>query len=112
MSNLKTLTVDVTAVDIGTPERLNVTPLQGGQGREAMYHVPVLPLTSVFKLQGHDSPEADAPAENDAGWYDLATIDKDSEKMGEIRLPAWIRWNTTTLDADGPDVLVYLEGVQ
>lgn len=113
MPNILKLTADVTAVDIGAPVRLGRTPLLGGQGREAKYSIPVLPITGVFKLQGHDSTDSTAPAENDAGWYDVLTVNDSTAQVGEIAdLPAWIRVNTTTADADGPDVDVFLEGVQ
>lgn len=113
MPNIKKLIASVATVNAGTPQRLNTTPLQGGHGREAKYSIPVLPLTGVFKLQGHDSAEAAAPASNDTGWYDVLTIDASAGQVGEIAdLPSWIRTSTTTADADGPDVAVYLEGVQ
>lgn len=120
MTNIVKLTVDVTAVDILTPVLLDKTPVAGGAGREAIVRVPTAPLTSVFKLQGHDGHGINngdgtwtPPAENDAGWADVATINATSEKIIEVAdLPRWIRANVTTLDADGPDVLVYIEGVQ
>lgn len=113
MPNILKLTADVTAVDILAPVRLSKTPLLGGAGRECKYSIPTLPLTGVFKLQGHPSPGAETPAEGDAGWADIATIDANADQAGEIAdLPGWIRINVTTADADGPDVAVYLEGVQ
>lgn len=113
MPNILKLTAVVTAVDILTPVRLNKTPLLGGDGREAKYSIPTLPLTSVFKLQGHPSQSATEPAEADTGWADIATINATAAQAGEIAdLPGWIRVNVTTADADGPDVAVYLEGVQ
>lgn len=113
MPNILKLAADVTAADIGAPVRLGRTPLLGGQGREAKYSIPVLPITGVFKLQGHLSASASAPAEDDTGWYDVLTVNATSDQAGEIAdLPAWVRVNTTTADADGPDVDVFLEGVQ
>lgn len=113
MPNIQKLTVVVTAVDILAPVRLNKTPLLGGQGREAKYSIPTLPITGVFKLQGHSSPEATAPAEDDDGWTDLLTVNASAAQAGEISdLPGWIRANVTTADGDGPDVAVFLEGVQ
>lgn len=114
MTNIVKLTVNVTAVDILTPVPLDKTPVAGGAGREGILHVPVAPLTSVFKLQGHGGNGSQtAPAEDDTGWTDVATINATSEKIIEVAdLPRWIRANVTTLDADGPDVPVYIEGVQ
>lgn len=113
MPNILKLTAVVTSVDILAPVRLNKTPLLGGDGREAKYSIPTLPLTGVFKLQGHPSQEASTPAEDDAGWADLLTVNASAAQAGELSdLPGWIRVNVTTADADGPDVAVYLEGVQ
>lgn len=111
MNTLK-LTVDVTAVDIGVPVALDKTPLLGGEGREGILRIPVLPITGVFTLQGAPKqPGGDAPAEGSSDWATLLTIDANAEHQYEVAdLPNFIRWNTTTADGDGPDVLVYLEG--
>lgn len=114
--NLLTIEADVTTVNVGDPIKLDKTPLAGGYGREAKVHVPTRPLTSVVELQGHGFTEDNnqtAPAGDSAGWQTLATIEDDTPQVFELAgLPAWIRYSTTTLDADGPDVLITLEGVQ
>lgn len=113
MTMLKKITAVVTSVDIGTPETLNSTPFMGGQGRKATLNIPVLPLTSTIKLQG--APKNDtgaAPAEDSADWTDIVTITSASDQLQEIELPDYIRWNVTVLDADGPDVDLFLYGVQ
>ena len=111
MQQLK-ITVDVTTVNKGDGVALDRTPLLGGQGREARYRIPVLPLTSTFKLQGAPrTANGGIPAAADTSWTDLVTVTSASEVEGIIDdLPECIRYSTTVLDADGPDVLVYLEG--
>lgn len=116
--NKLNLNIVVTAVDIGAPVALNSTPLLGGAGREAKWSMPVLPITSVIKLQGATKVTTDglaghAPVEASTDWYDIMTLDVNSKHEGEIAdLPDYIRWNTTTLDADGPNIEFWLEGVQ
>lgn len=118
MSNILKIAAVVTSVDIGTPIALDKTPLLGGAGREGKYSIPVLPLTGVFTLQGAPKNTADGlpsrvPAEDSTEWTTLLTVNASTDRVGEIAdLPDYIRWNTTTADADGPDVVVYLEGVQ
>lgn len=121
MPNIKKLEIDVTATDIGTPIHLNETPLAGGEGREAKYQLGALPLTSVIELQGNDKQGTavgtgasyDPPEEEDDGWETILTLDSSSDRIGEIAdLPRWLRAEVTTADGDGPDVVVYLEGVQ
>lgn len=104
----------VTSVDIGTPQALDQTPLLGGQGRNAILHIPTLPITSTVKLQGAgiDPTTGAAPVEGSSDWTDIVTITSASDPVQEIELPQFIRWNTTVLDADGPNVGMYLEGVQ
>lgn len=114
-SNILEIQAVVTSVDIGTPVALDETPLLGGYGREGKYSIPVLPLTSTVKLQGagNDPDTGIMPVEGSDLWEDLLTITSASDQVGQINdLPKYIRWNTTVLDADGPDVKVYLEGVQ
>lgn len=114
MSNILTITASVATVNNGDPIHLNETPLAGGHGREAKVHVPTRPLTSVVELQGHgETADKAAPAGASDGWETLATIEDDTAQVFELAdLPAWIRYSTTTLDADGPDVAIVLEGVQ
>lgn len=115
MSNILEINVVVTSTDIGTPQACAVTPLLGGAGREALVKIPVLPLTSVFELQGApaiDASTGDEPEEASDLWETLATISSTSDQIQEIELPELIRWETTTADGDGPNVKVYLEGVQ
>lgn len=106
------LTAVVTSVDIGTPVELNASPFMGGAGRNALVKIPVLPLTSTVKLQGAGNSGDGIPAEGSSDWTDILTLTSASERQYEISLPQYIRWNTTVLDADGPDVNIYLEGVQ
>lgn len=115
MSNILEITAVVTSVDIGTPQACDTTPLLGGSGREAKLSIPVLPLTSTVKLQGApliDASTGIAPVEGSDLWEDIVTITSTSGQVQQIELPEQIRWNTTVLDADGPDVKLYLEGVQ
>lgn len=110
MGALATLTAVVTSVDIGTPTALNTTPLLGGRGKKGILRIPVLPLTSTVKIQGATKDEyGRQPAEGDSLWTDIATITSASAQIHEITLPDFIRWNTTVLDADGPNVLFYVE---
>lgn len=113
MSMLKTITAVVTAADILGVEELSTTPFSGGHGRKAILNVPTLPLTGVIELQGHPvTADGLAPAEASTGWALIAEIDSTSVHMQEIELPVWIRYEITTADVDGPDVPLYLEGIQ
>lgn len=114
MSNILKITADVTTVNKGDPIALDKTPLLGGAGREGILNIPVLPLTGVLKLQGAPANATGAaPGASSTDWTDLVTIDSTSDQVQQIDdLPRWIRYSTTTLDADGPDVDMYLEGVQ
>ena len=111
MSNIQKIEAVVTSVDIGPAISLGKTPLLGGAGREAKYSLPTALLTATVLIQGNNAIEE--PLEADAGWATLLTLTSASDLAGEIAdLPRWIRWNTTVLDADGPNVELYLEGVQ
>lgn len=116
MSNILTITAAVTTVNNGDPIKLNTTPLAGGHGREAKVHVPTRPLTSTVLLQGHGETangNQAAPAADSAGWATIATIEDDTAQLFELAdLPAWIRYRTSALDADGPNVIITIEGVQ
>jgi hypothetical protein len=115
MNTLK-ITAVVTSVDIGTPVELDETPLLGGAGREAKYQfVSALPITSTVLIQGAgiDPDTMEMPVEGSGLWETLLTLTSASDLAGEIAdLPQFIRWNTTVLDADGPDIELLLEGVQ
>lgn len=108
MSQFKQVVAVVSAVDIGPAIACDKTPFLGGAGRECGYSIPVLPITSTVLLQGNNA--IDEPAEADTGWTTILTITSASQMEGEIELPSWIRWNTTVLDADGPDVAINLHG--
>jgi hypothetical protein len=112
MSMLKTITAVVTAVDIGTPVECATTP--NLTGRKVIRRLRALPLTSTVKLQGapRDPGTKQAPAEDSTAWTDIETLTSASAIVGEITLPDFIRWNCTVLDADGPNVVIDLEGVQ
>jgi hypothetical protein len=108
-----TITADVTAVDVGAPILLNTSPHMGGQGRSAIAHCAVLPVTSTLLLEGHPvTADGQPPADDSDDWATVATFTSTALQLQEIELPYYIRWSTTVLDADGPDVKVYLEGVQ
>lgn len=113
MAKLLKITVPVTAVALGAAIKLNQTSLQGGQYREAILEVPVLPATAVFKLQGHpQTADGAVPAGGSSEWTDLVTLNAASDTIQVIEdLPYYIRWNTTTLQATA-DVKVYLIGQQ
>lgn len=89
----------VTATSIGDPIRLNVTPFAGGMGREALLHIDA-PIggAGVVRLEGHNSPHAEAPAEDDSEWTTVVTLNSASPRVQEIPdLPAWIRVNVATV---------------
>ncbi len=111
---LKTLNAVVTSVDIGTPVELDETPFLGGQNRNALLRLRALPLTSTVLVQGagRDPGTKEVPAEDSAAWTTIATLTSASPIVQEILLPEFIRWNTTVLDEDGPNVVIDLEGVQ
>lgn len=114
MSKLLKITAVVTAVDIGPPIKLNTTSLQGGQGREALLHIPQAMLTATVKLQGAPAQaDGNAPEEASTEWTDVVTLTSASDVIQMVEdLPYWIRWNTTVLDADGPNIPIYLIGQQ
>lgn len=114
MSNIVKIAADVTTVNKGDAIALNKTPLLGGWGREGIINIPVLPLTSTVKLQGAPAAATgEAPDAASTDWADLLTITSASEQVQQIDdLPEYIRYSTTVLDADGPAVNLYLEGVQ
>jgi hypothetical protein len=112
MSMLKTLTAVVTSVDIGTPVDVNETPFLS---RKVIRRCRALPLTSTVKLQGanRDPGTKAVPAEDSTDWTDIESITSASAIVAEIGpLYEFIRWNCTVLDADGPNVVIDLEGVQ
>lgn len=106
------IVADVTTVNKGAAIALNSTPLLGGAGKRGILRCPVLPLTSTVLIQGaplRDPATNAAPAAASALWTTIATITSASEEQQEIDLPANIRYNTTVLDADGPNVNFYVE---
>lgn len=113
MTMLTTLTAVVTSVADGTGVKLNTTPFTGGHGRKAILRCPVLPLTSTVLVEGHPvTVNGIAPATDSAGWTTVATLTSTAATIQEIELPQYIRWGTTVADIDGPNVVVYLEGIQ
>lgn len=113
MSMLLTITADVTTVNNGASQRLDTSPFMGGQGRKAILRVPVLPITSTVLLQGHPITEDGLdPSAASSGWATVVTLTSTSPTIQEVELPYHVRYRTSVLDADGPDVLLYLEGVQ
>lgn len=112
MSQLLTLAsaLAITATGIGDPIRLNETPFNGGQGREALLHLQAaVGGAGVVRLEGHNHPGADEPAEDDDGWATVATLNSSSPLLQEIPdLPAWIRVNVAT--AGTGTVTIKLEG--
>jgi acyl dehydratase len=124
MSNsLLTLSVDQTAIAIGTPVALGATPLLGSAGatnggRKVRWSVPVLPgATGTPSSKIQTAPRIDpltgiAPASGSASWTDLFTVVATMEQQGECTPDYWVRWNTTANHAADPLVKVYLTGVQ
>jgi hypothetical protein len=113
MSMLKTIIADVTEVNNGTPQKLNVSPFMGGQGRKAILTVTDLPITSTVLLQGHPvTADGAVPGDASTDWATIVTLTSTSPKVQEVELPLWVRYRTSVLDADGPDVRLNLEGVQ
>lgn len=84
---------------------LNVTPLQGGYGRNGIAYIPT-PAAGVM-LQGNDKLTSGAPLANDAGWYDLLTTTTASSDALEIVLPRYIRRGAA--GGTGP---ITIEGIQ
>lgn len=112
MGMLKTLTAVVTSVAIGTPVELDQTPFLS---RKVIRRCRALPLTSTVKLQGapRDPDTKAVPASGSSAWVDLETLTSASAIVAEIGpMYDFIRCNCTVLDADGPDVVIDLEGVQ
>lgn len=115
MASIQKITTDVTTVNKGAGIALSVTPLLGSASRKCKYRIPTLPLTSTVLIQTAprvDSSTGAAPAAASTLWTTLLTLTSASEMFGEVTPDYWVRYNTTVLDADGPAVLVYLEGVQ
>lgn len=114
MSMIKKFSAVVTTVDIGTPFATLTTPFAGGDGRKAILRLDNKPITSTVKLQGapKDPGTKEVPAEDSTAWADIVTLTSASDTIQEIALPEYLRWNCTVLDADGPDIVMYLEGVQ
>lgn len=115
MPNIIEITAVVTSVDIGTPQEFMATPLLGGAGREALIHCPVLPLTSTVLIQGAPAIDAStgiAPVEGSSLWTTRATFTSSADQIQQIEIDELMRWNTTVLDADGPDVKFVVQGVQ
>lgn len=112
MPQIKTLAtaLSITATGAGDAVRLNVTPFNGGHGREALLHMQA-PVggAGVIRLEGHAKAGAGAPAAGDAGWYTVATLNSTSPLLQEIPdLPAWVRLNVAT--AGTGTITVKLEG--
>lgn len=84
---------------------LNITPLQGGQGRNGKAYIDA-PAAGVM-LQGNDQQVGPTPAANDAGWYDLLTTTANGAKVQEIILPRYIRRGAA--GGTGP---ITIEGIQ
>jgi len=112
MANNIRLTASVATVNISTPVALNKTHLLGGQGKEGYLRIAsALPITSTVLVQGAPTALAThaVPASNSTDWTTLLTLTSASPTQQIINdLPEWIRLNTTVLDADGPDLEIFL----
>lgn len=113
MPIVQKLTAVVTLVDIGTPLDLGKT--QFGNGRNALLRITsALPLTSTILIQTATAdPNTKAvPAEDSTLWTTICTLTSADDVVQEVKgLQRFVRWNTTVLDADGPDIVMYLEGL-
>jgi hypothetical protein len=113
MTMLTSFTAVVTSVANGSIVKLNTTPFRGGNGRKAILRCPVLPLTSTVLIQGHPvTADGLPPDAGSSGWTTVATFTSAAAHNQEVALPDYARWRTSVLDDDGPNVVVYLEGVQ
>ena len=103
--------LSITATAIQAGKQLHVSPFLGGQNHNALLCLDS-PIggAGVIKIQGNPSLSKTVPADGDAGWYDIATLNAASVTSQEIKLPAWIRTNITTLGTG--TVNISLEGVQ
>jgi hypothetical protein len=114
MSIIKKIVASVATVNIGTPTDLGATPF--GNGRNAILRcTSALPITSTLKLQTAPAdPDTKAvPVSGSSLWTDLVTLTSASDVAQEVKgLQRFVRYNTTVLDADGPDITLYLEGAK
>jgi hypothetical protein len=112
MSRIKKLTASVATVNISTPVDLKATPF--GNGRNAILRITsALPITSTALVQTATAdPDTKAvPASGSSLWTTVATLTSASDVEQEVTsLQRFVRVNTTVLDADGPDITMYLEG--
>lgn len=104
--------LDLTGTGPAGPVRLGKTPLLGGHGREGILILEsAIGGSGVVKIQGHPSRSHTAPADDDAGWVDVLSLNSASSRVQEIAdLPAWVRANVTT--AGTGTATINLEGVQ
>ena len=103
--------LDITATGPQAPVLLNTSPFTGGQGKNAFLNLAAVPAGGgVIKVQGNPTAGPAAPADADANWTDIVTIDANSPLRQEIELPLWIRTNITTVGTG--TLTANLEGVQ
>lgn len=114
MSMLKSVTANVQTVNKGAGVAFNASPFTPGKNCTV---APVaIPLTSVVNLETaprFDPATGTTPAAASALWTVLHTYNSSSTlEPLEVTPDYWVRYNTTTLDADGPDVKFIFRGVQ
>lgn len=101
----------ISATGPTVPVRCNKSPFLGGQNHNALLiNNAAVGGSGVIKIQGNPLVQDAAPADNDAGWVDIATLNAASPLEQEILLPSWIRANVTT--AGTGNATIALEGVQ
>lgn len=105
--------LSITATDIGAPIKLDDTPFMGGKGRSAYLGLAAVPAGGgVILLEGHngDANGTSEPAEDDDGWFTVATINAAAPLTQEIEVPLYARLNITTLGTG--TLTAWLDGVQ
>lgn len=103
--------LDITATGPQAPILCNKSPFAGGQGKNAfLTSKAAIGGAGVVKVQGNPTAGPTAPADNDANWTDIVSLDAASALRQEIELPLWIRVNVVT--AGTGTATLSLEGVQ
>lgn len=114
MSMLKTVTADITTVNKGTPVAFNASPFTAG--KNCLVTILAIPLTSVVVLETaprFDPATGTTPAAASTLWTTLKSYSSASTLAPfELTPNYWVRYNCTTLDADGPVITWNFEGVQ
>lgn len=102
--------VAIAVVDISPAVEMNESPFLGGYGHNAILRQSA-PIGGAGSVAIQGSNELDEPAEGDASWTTITTLNSGTAPAQEIELYRWMRVNVLVAGTAATTTFL-VEGVQ